>query len=106
LTESKLQLSLFKDNVLDFTNSAHAPLWHLIKANKQPSFQHFWHAYHGSMDAHDEEFHTFVVNFYAEYCVPEVQQRALQFWINLTTNTTELIISGNGPKSKTFKSWP
>jgi len=67
LTESKLQLSLFNDNVLDFTNAVRAPLRRLLKANEQPGFQHFLHVYHGCMDARNEEFRAFVINLYADY---------------------------------------
>jgi len=62
LTESKLKLSLFNDNVLDFMNAVRAPLCLLLKANEQPSFQHFLHVYHGCMDARNEEFQAFVIN--------------------------------------------
>jgi hypothetical protein len=38
LSESKLQLSNFQGNVLQFTNAVHAPVCHLPKANEAPSF--------------------------------------------------------------------
>jgi hypothetical protein len=67
LSESKLQLSNFSGNVLQFTNAVHAPVCRLLKAKENPSFQHFLYVFHGIMDAPNEEFHNFVMNLYTDY---------------------------------------
>lgn len=67
LSESKLQLSNFSGNVLQFTNAVHAPAWCLLKAKENPSFQHFLYFFHGVMDMPNEEFHNFVMNLYTDY---------------------------------------
>jgi hypothetical protein len=67
LSESKLQLSNFSGNVLQFTNAVRAPVRRLLKAKENPSFQHFLYVFHGVMDAPNEEFCNFVMNFYTDY---------------------------------------
>jgi hypothetical protein len=39
LSESKVQLSLFQENVLSFTNAIQVPIRCLLKANQLPNFQ-------------------------------------------------------------------
>jgi hypothetical protein len=56
LSENKIQLSLFQDNALDFTNAVRIPIHRLIKAKETPSFQHFLTVFHGCMEASNEEF--------------------------------------------------
>jgi hypothetical protein len=46
LSENKIQLSLFQDNVLHFTNAVRVPIRRLIKAREAPSFQHFLTVFH------------------------------------------------------------
>jgi hypothetical protein len=60
LTESKIQLALFKNDVAAFTNAAWAPTGQLANANEQPTFQHVLNVYHGMMDCPNEEFRLFV----------------------------------------------
>jgi hypothetical protein len=67
LSENKIQLSLFQDNVLDFTNAVRIPVRRLIKAKETPSFQHFLTVFHGCMEASNEEFRAFVIALYADY---------------------------------------
>ena len=67
LSESKLQLSNFHGNILNFTNAVRTPIHRLHKANENPSFQHFLYIFHGAMDAPNEEFRNFVINLYADY---------------------------------------
>jgi hypothetical protein len=56
LSETKIQLSLFQDNVLHFTNAVCIPICRLIKAKEAPSFQHFLTVFHGCMEASNEEY--------------------------------------------------
>jgi hypothetical protein len=65
LSENKIQLSLFQDNVLDFTNAVRIPIRRLIKAKETPSFQHFLTVFHGCMEASNEEF--IFIALYANY---------------------------------------
>jgi hypothetical protein len=67
LSENKIQLSLFQDNVLDFTNAICIPIHRLLKAKETPSFQHFLTVFHGCMEASNEEFRAFVIALYADY---------------------------------------
>jgi hypothetical protein len=66
-SETKLQLALFQNNVLQFTNAIRAPICTLIKAKEEPTFQHFLYVFHGAMDAPNEEFRTFIINLYTDY---------------------------------------
>jgi hypothetical protein len=67
LTETKIQLSKFNNNVLQFTNFIRGPIRHLLKAKESPTFQHFLHVFHGAMDAPNEEFKAFIINLYTDY---------------------------------------
>jgi hypothetical protein len=67
LSETKIQLCLFQDNVLEYTNAIRLPIRRLIKANETPSFQHFLTVFHGCMEASNEEFRAFIIALYAEY---------------------------------------
>jgi hypothetical protein len=67
LSETKIQLSLFQDNVLHFTNAVRVTIRQLIKAKEAPSFQHFLTVFHGCMEASNEEFRAFVIALYADY---------------------------------------
>jgi hypothetical protein len=67
LSETKIQLHLFQDNILNFTNAVRNPIRHLMKANETPSFQHFLSVFHGCMDAPNEEFCAFVISLYTDY---------------------------------------
>ena len=60
LTESKIQLALFKNDIAAFTNAVRAPTRQLANANEQPTFQHVLNVYHGMMDCPNEEFRLFV----------------------------------------------
>jgi hypothetical protein len=68
LSESKLQLHLFQDNILKFTNAVRAPIRRLLKAKKSPSFQHFLTIFHSCMDSSNEEFCAYIMNLYSDYC--------------------------------------
>lgn len=67
LSETKIQLTLFQDNVLNFTNAIRIPIRRLIKAKEAPSFQHFLTVFHGCMEASNEEFRAFIIALYADY---------------------------------------
>jgi hypothetical protein len=67
LSESKLHLHLFQDNILKFTNAVRAPIRHILKANEQPSFQHFLTIFHSCLDASNEEFCSYVMTLYSGY---------------------------------------
>ncbi len=67
LSETKIQLPLFQDNVLHFTNAVRVPIRRLIKAKEAPNFQHFLTVFHGCMEATNEEFRAFVIALYADY---------------------------------------
>ena len=49
LTESKIQLALFKNDVAAFTNAVRAHTRQLANANEQP-IQHVLNVYHGMLD--------------------------------------------------------
>jgi len=51
LTETKLCLSNFNNNVLTFTNAIHTPVCRLIKAKESRTFQHFLLVFHSAMGA-------------------------------------------------------
>jgi hypothetical protein len=51
LSESKLQLANFQNNVLKFTNAVCAPIRTLLKAKEELTFQHFLYIFNGVMDA-------------------------------------------------------
>jgi hypothetical protein len=67
LLETKLQLHLFQENILTFTNAIHNPIRHLMKAREAPSFQHFLTVFHGCMEASNKEIHVFVIALYTDY---------------------------------------
>jgi hypothetical protein len=67
LSESKLKLSLYNGNVLQFTNAIHAPLHWLIKAKETPSLHHYLYVLHGCMEAPNEEFHAFIFRKEAKF---------------------------------------
>jgi hypothetical protein len=63
ISDTKVQLSLFQDNVLDFTDSVRIPIHRLIKAKDVPSFQNFLTVLHGCMDESNEEFRALSLLF-------------------------------------------
>jgi hypothetical protein len=67
LTETKLQLHLFQNNVPNFTNAVRKPIRQLMKAREEPSLQHFINVFHGVIECPNEEFRTFAINKYTEY---------------------------------------
>jgi hypothetical protein len=67
LSETKIQLSLFQDNVLLFTNAIRNPIHCILKANQVPNFQHFLTVFHGCLDASNEEFRAYVISLYSDY---------------------------------------
>jgi hypothetical protein len=67
LTENKIQLSLFKNNVAAFTNAVRVPTRQLANSNEQPTFQHILNVYHGILDCPNEEFRSYVIGLYREY---------------------------------------
>lgn len=68
LTETKIQLSNFNGNILQFTNYIRTPIQRLLKAKENPTFQHFLYVCHGAMDAPNEEFRAFIITLYTDYC--------------------------------------
>jgi hypothetical protein len=67
LSDTKIHLSLFQDNVLHFTNAICNPIRRLIKAKENPNFQHFLAVFHGCMESTNEEFRAFIFALYADY---------------------------------------
>jgi hypothetical protein len=67
LTESKVQLALYKNDVAAFTNAVRIPMRQLANANEQPTFQHILNVYRGLMDCLNKEFRLYFTNLYREY---------------------------------------
>jgi hypothetical protein len=67
LSDSKLQLSLYQGNVLQFTNAIRVPVRRLLKAKETPSIQHYLWVFQGCMDALNEEFRNFIFTLYADF---------------------------------------
>jgi len=67
LTEAKVQLHLYNNNVSAFTNAVRIPTCKLVNCQKQPTFQHMLNVYHGVMDFTNTEFSNYVHNLYREY---------------------------------------
>jgi hypothetical protein len=67
LSKSKIQLSLFHENVLSFTSAIQVPIRRLLKANQSPNFQHFLTVFHGCIDVSNEEFRAFIISLYSDY---------------------------------------
>lgn len=67
LQDSKLQLSLYQGNVLNFTNAIRIPVRRLIKAKELPSIHHYISVFQGCMDAPNEEFRNFIFTLYADF---------------------------------------
>ena len=67
LTENKLRLSNFNNNILAFTNFVRNPIRRLLKANEKPTYQHFYDVFHSAMEAPNEEFRSFVIALYSDY---------------------------------------
>lgn len=67
LSENKLHLSNFNNNILSFTNAIRTPVRRLLKAKEAPTFQHFLHVFHSALDAPNEEFRAFVNALYTDY---------------------------------------
>jgi hypothetical protein len=67
LTESKVQLHLYKNDVEAFTNAIRIPTRQLANAQDKPTFQHMLNVYHGVMDCPNEEFRLYAVSKYREY---------------------------------------
>jgi hypothetical protein len=67
LTEAKVQLSLYNNDVHAFTNAIWIPTHKLVNCQKQPTFQHMLNVYHGVMDCPNTEFSNYVHSLYREY---------------------------------------
>jgi len=67
LSENKLRLSLFNNDILKFTNVIRTPVRRLIKAKEPPTFQHFLLVFHSAMEAPNEEFRAYVISLYSDY---------------------------------------
>jgi len=67
LLDTKLQLHLFGNDILRFTNYVRAPVRCLLKAKENPSCQNFISVFHACMDAPNDEFKTYVTNLYTDY---------------------------------------
>ena len=105
LSESKLHLHLFQDNILKFTNAVRAPIHHILKANEQPSFQHFLTIFHSCLDASNEEFFSYVMTLYSGYELVVLLKvfPSLTFLTSLMLNTLASIISVDGPSVKILR---
>jgi hypothetical protein len=86
LSESKLKLSLYQGDVLQFTNAIRAPIHHLIKAKETPSMHHYLYVLHGCMDAPNEGFHAFIFHKEAKFWKhgPQNSPSLLTYLMNLT----------------------
>jgi hypothetical protein len=67
LQDSKVQLTLYQGNVLNFTNALRIPVRRLLKAKEPPSIQHFISVFQGCMNAPNEEFRNFIFTLYADF---------------------------------------
>ncbi len=67
LSDTKLQIANFQNNVLKFTNAIRTLIHTLLKAKEEPTFQHFLYVFHGAMDAPNEEFRAFIIDLYTDY---------------------------------------
>jgi len=67
LTEAKVQLHLFNNNVSAFTNAVRIPTCKLVNCQKQPTFQHMLNVYDGVMVCPNAEFSNYIHNLYREY---------------------------------------
>ncbi len=67
LSSYQKQNTTFQLFVLQFTIFVRAPIHCLIKAKEIDTLQLFFYVFHGTMDAPNEEFRTFVIGLYAEY---------------------------------------
>jgi hypothetical protein len=67
LTEAKVQLHLYNNDVTAFTNAIRIPTQKLANCQKQPTFQHMLNVYHSVMDCPNTEFSNYVHSLYREY---------------------------------------
>jgi hypothetical protein len=67
LTEVKVHLHLYNNDVSAFTNAVRIPTRKLANCQKQPTFQHMMNVYHGVMDCPNTEFSNYVHSLYHEY---------------------------------------
>jgi hypothetical protein len=67
LLDAKLQLSLFGNDISNFTNYVRAPVRCLLKAKEKPSCQNFISVFHACMDAPNDEFKSYVTYLYTDY---------------------------------------
>ena len=67
LTEAKVQLHLYNNDVSAFTNAVRIPTHKLVNCQKRPTFQHMLNVYHGVMDCPNQEFSNYVHSLYREY---------------------------------------
>jgi hypothetical protein len=67
LTEAKVQLRLYKNDVKAFTNAIRIPVRQLANCQEVPTFQHFLNVYHGVMDCPNEEFRSYASDLYRDY---------------------------------------
>jgi len=67
LSENKLRLSNFNNNILKFTNFIRDPVCRLLKANQTPTYQQFTDIFHSAMEAPNNEFKAYVIALYTDY---------------------------------------
>jgi hypothetical protein len=67
LQDSKVKLSLYQGNVLNFTNAIRVPVRHLLKAKEPPSIQNFISVFQGCMEVPNEELRNFIFTLYADF---------------------------------------
>jgi hypothetical protein len=68
ITDSKIHLALYKNDVTAFTAAICIPTRQLANSNEQPTFQHILAVFHGVMDCPNEEFRSWVIQLYCDYC--------------------------------------
>jgi hypothetical protein len=67
LTENRMQLDAFQGKVPVFTDFIRKPIRRLLKANQEPSIQHFMNVFHGCLNCSNDEFKAFIFRIYDEY---------------------------------------
>jgi hypothetical protein len=75
LSESKIQLSLFQNNILLCTNAICNLIHCILKTNQTPNFQNFLTVFHGCIDAPNEEFRAFIINLHSDYHARDPTQK-------------------------------
>jgi hypothetical protein len=92
LTEAKVQLHLYNNDVSAFTDAICIPTRKLANCQQQPTFQHMLNVFHGVMDCPNSEFNNYVHSLYRDYHTdgPPSTWTMLQLLDNLDLEYTRL----------------